>query len=431
MAKYLKKMNPRMASSQAQVQETVSQIIESIRTEGDAAVRRYSQKFDNWAPTSFKVTEEQIVAATKAVSDIDRQTLNFAQDQIRRFAQKQFDVIQDFEMETFPGVTLGQKTVPIQSSGSYIPGGSYPITASANMSIIPAVVAGVKRVVSATPPFKSALPNRTIYAMASAGAHEIYCVGGVQAVVAMAVGTETIKPVDIIAGPGNKYVAEAKRQLFGEVGIDLFAGPSEVLIIADHTADPIIVAADILAQCEHGVESEAVLITLSEDLGLKVMVEIEKQLLELETREVAAICWKNRGEIVVAENHNEALELGDFYASEHVEIQTENVEWYLENLTNYGSLFLGSCTTVALGDKGIGTNHILPTMKAARYTGGVAVGKFLKTLTYQTLDPKGLKYVGPYCSISCGMEGMMAHKKSIDMRLQKYGLPIPEVTRLV
>ncbi len=247
----------------------------------------------------------------------------------------------------------------------------------------------------------------------------------------MAVGTETIKPVDIIAGPGNKYVAEAKRQLFGEVGIDLFAGPSEVLIIADHTADPAIVAADILAQCEHGVESEAVLITLSEDLGLKVMVEIEKQLLELETREVAGICWKNRGEIVVADSHDEALELGDFYASEHVEIQTENVDWYLKNLTNYGSLFLGACTTVALGDKGIGTNHILPTMKAGRYTGGVAVGKFLKTLTYQTLEPKGLKYVGPYCSISCGMEGMMGHKKSIDMRLKKYDLPIPDYNRLV
>lgn len=431
MAKFLKQMTPRKSESQAEVQDIVGKIIESVRSEGDEAVRRYSQKFDNWAPASFKVTEEQIAEATKAVSDIDRQTISFAQDQIRRFAQAQFDVIKDFEMEMFPGVVLGQKTVPIDCSGSYVPGGSYPITASANMSIIPAVVAGVKRVVAVTPPYKSALPERTIHAMSTAGAHEIYCVGGVQAVVAMGVGTETIKPVDIIVGPGNKYVAEAKRQLFGEVGIDLFAGPSEVLIIADHTADPVIVAADILAQCEHGTESEAILITLSEKLGLEVMAEIDKQLPLLETREVAAICWKNRGEIVVAGSHEEALELGNAYANEHVEIQTENYEWYLANMTSYGSLFLGDCTTVALGDKGIGTNHILPTMKAGRYTGGLAVGKFLKTLTYQHAEPKGLKYVAPYCSISCGMEGMMAHKKSIDLRLEKYGLPIPDYKRLV
>jgi sulfopropanediol 3-dehydrogenase len=426
MAKYLKRMVPKTDASNLKVQETVAEIIETISAEGDEAVLRYSKKFDNWGPDSFRVSDAQIATAEKAVSNLDKQTISFAQDQIRRFAKSQFEVIKDFEMEMFPGVVLGQKTVPINSSGSYVPGGSYPITASANMSIIPAVVAGVKRVVAVTPPFKGALPNRTIYAMASAGANEIYCVGGVQAVVAMAVGTESIKPVDIIVGPGNKYVAEAKRQLFGKVGIDLFAGPSEVLIIADHTADPVIVAADLLAQCEHGTESEAVLITLSEDLGIKVMSEMEKQLLDLPTREVAAICWKNRGEVVVAENHEEALELGDFYASEHVEIQTENFEWYLEKLTNYGSLFLGHCTTVALGDKGIGTNHILPTMKAGRYTGGLAVGKFLKTLTYQYAEPVGLKYVAPYCSLSCGMEGMIAHKKSIDIRLEKYGLPIPE-----
>ncbi|HWQ75491.1 MAG TPA: histidinol dehydrogenase [Syntrophomonas sp.] len=426
MAKYLKKMTPKTSASNLEVQETVAEIIETISARGDEAVLEYSKKFDNWAPNSFRVDEAQIAVAEQAVSALDKQTISFAQDQIRRFAQSQFEVIQDFEMEMFPGVVLGQKTVPIHSSGSYVPGGSYPITASANMSIIPAVVAGVKRVVAVTPPFKGALPSRTIYAMASAGAHEIYCLGGVQAVVAMAVGTESINPVDIIVGPGNKYVAEAKRQLFGKVGIDLFAGPSEVLIIADHTADPAIVAADLLAQCEHGVESEAVLITLSEELGIKVMGEMEKQLLDLPTREVASICWQNRGEIVVAENHEEALELGDFYASEHVEIQTENHEWYLQNLTNYGSLFLGPCTTVALGDKGIGTNHILPTLKAGRYTGGLAVGKFLKTLTYQYAEPAGLKYVAPYCSLSCGMEGMIAHKRSIDIRLEKYGLPIPE-----
>ncbi len=426
MAKFLKERVPKEAESKQEIQQIVGEIIEDIRSNGDVAVRKYSRKFDNWDPVSFRVTEEQLVAATQEVSSIDRQTIGFAQDQIRRFAEAQFNVISDFEKKMFPGVTLGQKTVPVNSSGSYVPGGKYPITASANMSMIPAAVAGVKRIVGVTPPFRSALPNSTIYAMATAGAHEIYCLGGVQAIAAMAIGTESIKPVDMVVGPGNKYVAEAKRQLFGEVGIDLFAGPSEVLIIADHSADPAIVAADLLAQCEHGVESEAVLITLSEELGIEVIREIKEQLQSLGTKKTASVCWGNMGEVVVVESHNEALELAEFYASEHVEVQTENTDWYLDNLTNYGSLFLGSCTTVALGDKGIGTNHILPTMKAGKYTGGLSVGKFLKTLTYQYVEPVGLKYVAPYCSISCAMEGMVAHKKSIDIRLEKHGLPVPD-----
>ncbi len=426
MKKYLKEKRVKEKKSVAEVQEAVAKIIEDIRTEGDEAVRRYSKKFDNWAPASFKITEEQINEIEKTVSDIEKQTISFAQDSVRRFAQKQREMFVDFETELFPGVVLGQKNVPVASSGSYVPGGQYPIVASANMSITPAVVAGVKRIVAITPPFRGEIPSRTIYAMASAGANEIYCLGGVQGVAALALGTETIKPVDIIVGPGNKYVAEAKRQLFGQVGIDLFAGPSEALVIADETADPVIVAADLVAQAEHGVESEVVLITLSEDFGRKVIAEVEKQIKELPTKDVAQICWDDNGEVVVVDSLEEAAEVADFYASEHVEIQTKNDEWLLENLTNYGSLFVGPYSTVALGDKGIGTNHILPTLKAGRYTGGLWVGMFLKNLTYQKVESEGLKYVAPYCSISCAMEGMMGHKASIDKRLKKYNLPVPE-----
>lgn len=429
MRKYLKEKKATEQKTEVQVQEVVAKIIEDVRREGDVAVRRYSEKFDKWSPPSFKISEEQLKEIEKTVSDIEKQTISFAQDSVRRFAQKQRDMFVDFEIELFPGVTLGQKNVPIASSGSYVPGGNYPIVASANMSIIPAVVAGVKRVVAITPPFKGKIPNRTVYAMASAGATEIYCIGGVQGVAALALGTETIKPVDILVGPGNKYVAEAKRQLYGEVGIDLLAGPSEVLVIADDTADPVLVAADLVAQAEHGVESEVVLITLSEAFGLKVIAEVEKQIKQLETKEVAQICWDNNGEVIVVDSLEEAAEVADYYASEHVEIQTKDNEWLIKNLTNYGSLFVGECSTVALGDKGIGTNHILPTKKASRYTGGLWVGKFLKTLTYQKVKPEGLKYVAPYCSIFCAMEGMVGHKMSIDKRLEKYNLPIPEYNK--
>ncbi|MFZ7101182.1 MAG: histidinol dehydrogenase [Peptococcaceae bacterium] len=425
MKKYLKEKNFREKKSAAEVQEAVAKIIADIHVRGDEAVREYSQKFDNWAPASFRISDEQLAKVAKTVSGIEKQTISFAQDSVRRFARKQYEMFTDFETELFPGVTLGQKTVPVASSGSYVPGGSYPIVASANMSITPAVVAGVKRVVAVTPPFRGELPNRTIYAMASAGAGEVYCLGGVQAVVALALGTETIKPVDIIVGPGNKYVAEAKRQLFGEVGIDLFAGPSEALVIADETADPVIVAADLIAQAEHGTESEVVLVTLSEDFGLKVIAEVDKQIAELATGDIARICWDNNGEVIVVGSLEEAAEVADDYASEHVEIQTKDDEWLLENLTNYGSLFVGQYSTVALGDKGIGTNHILPTRKASRYTGGLWVGMFLKNLTYQKVKPEGLKYVAPYCAISCAMEGMLGHKMSIDKRLEKYNLPVP------
>lgn len=425
MKRYIKEKNTQVTKTEAEVQETVAMIIEDIRQNGDAAVRRYSEKFDNWSPKSFLLSQEELEKNSKRVASIDKQTINFAQESVRRFAQKQYEMITDFEMELFPGITLGQKTVPVNSSGSYVPGGSYPIVASANMSITPAVVAGVKRVVSVTPPFKGEIPRNTIYAMSSAGANEVYCLGGVQGVVAMALGTETIKPVDMLVGPGNKFVAEAKKQLYGEVGIDLFAGPSEALVIADDSADPVLVASDIVAQAEHGHESEVVLICLSEKFANTVIKEVEKQISELATGEIAKICWDNNGEVIVVDSIEEAAELSDFYASEHVEIQTENNDWLIQNLTNYGSLFIGEASTVALGDKGIGTNHILPTKKAARYTGGLSVGKFLKTLTYQNASPEGLKYVAPYCSMSCAMEGMMGHKASIDKRLEKYGFPVP------
>lgn len=429
MQKYLKKRAAKEKKSMQETQDIVANIIEDIRSNGDEAVKKYSMKFDKWAPDTFRISEEQIDQMAKTVSPIEKQTIHFMEDSVRRFAQKQFDMINDFDIDLFPGVTLGQRTIPIGASGSYVPGGTYPIVASANMSITPAIVAGVKRVVAITPPFGGKIPNRTIYAMASAGAHEVYCLGGVQGVVAMALGTETIKPVDKIVGPGNKYVAEAKRQLFGEVGIDLPAGPSEALIICDETADVEIIAGDVIAQAEHGFESEVVLISTNEAFAVKVMAEVEKQISVLETREVASVCWGNNGEVVVVDSLEEAVEVADFYASEHVETQTKDDDYVLANLKNYGSLFVGPYSTVALGDKGIGTNHILPTMKAGRYTGGMWVGMFLKTLTYQKCEEGGLKYVAPYASISCAMEGMMAHKHSIDKRLEKYNMPIPTYTK--
>lgn len=426
MRRMLKSRKARAAFSLAEIQDTVAQIIEEVRNEGEDAVRRYSEKFDKWSPKSFRLTEEDIAKASKEISALDKETINFAHDSVKRFAQKQYDMIQDFSIEMFPGVTLGQRTVPVQSSGSYVPGGTYPIVASANMSITPASVAKVERIVACTPPYKGQLPAKTIYAMSVAGATEIYCLGGVQAVVAMGVGMGDMKPVDILVGPGNKYVAEAKRQLYGEVGIDQFAGPSEALILADDSADPAIVAADIIAQAEHGPESECVLICLSEAFAHAVEKELDAQMSVLSTGATARVCWENNGQIVVVDSIEEAAEVADEYASEHVEIQTERDDWLLEHLKNYGSLFVGKYSTVAMGDKGIGTNHILPTMRAAKYTGGLWVGKFLKTLTYQHVEEGGLKYVAPYCSLSCAMEGMMGHKASIDKRMEKYDIPVPE-----
>ena len=426
MRRMLKSRKARAAFSLAEIQDTVAQIIEEVRNEGEDAVRRYSEKFDKWSPKSFRLTEEDIAKASKEISALDKETINFAHDSVKRFAQKQYDMIQDFSIEMFPSVTLGQRTVPVQSSGSYVPGGTYPIVASANMSITPASVAKVERIVACTPPYKGQLPAKTIYAMSVAGATEIYCLGGVQAVVAMGVGMGDMKPVDILVGPGNKYVAEAKRQLYGEVGIDQFAGPSEALILADDSADPAIVAADIIAQAEHGPESECVLICLSEAFAHAVEKELDAQMSVLSTGATARVCWENNGQIVVVDSIEEAAEVADEYASEHVEIQTERDDWLLENLKNYGSLFVGKYSTVAMGDKGIGTNHILPTMRAAKYTGGLWVGKFLKTLTYQHVEEGGLKYVAPYCSLSCAMECMMGHKASIDKRMEKYDIPVPE-----
>lgn len=423
MARYLKQVSPRAAQDLSEVRETVSTILDAIKREGDEAVRRYSRKLDGWDPVSFQVSQDDIRKIEKELSPTFKEDTAFAQMQVKNFAGLQREHLSDFEVETLPGVWLGQKTTPVASAGSYVPGGRYPMVASAHMSIIPAKVAGVPRVISTTPPSGSAGPNpHMVYAMHTAGADDLFCIGGVQAIGAFALGTETIRPVDMLVGPGNAYVAEAKRQLFGQVGIDLIAGPTEILVIADEAADPEIVAADLLGQAEHGPGSPAILVTTSEGVGRAVLDELPRQLRTLGTRKVAAEAWENRGEVVVVDSDEEAVSVADEYAAEHVEVHTQNWRWYLDHLHNYGSLFLGEMATVAYGDKVIGTNHILPTVRNARFTGGLWVGKFLKTCTYQHLDIEGTKAVGPVTSRQCAIERFAAHQSSVDRRLKKYGL---------
>ncbi|MGW6525824.1 histidinol dehydrogenase [Streptomyces sp. NPDC054962] len=409
-------------TSRPEIVETVADVIADVRQYGDAAVRRWSQKFDDWSPESFRMTPDQVAAVVSSVPETVLDDLRFVQKQVRGFAQAQRDSLTDFEVETLPGVLLGQRNIPIGAAGAYVPGGRYPLTASAHMTVLTAKVAGVERVAATTPPDRGAPPPVSIAAMHLAGADEIYVMGGVQAVAALALGTETIDAVDMLAGPGNAYVAEAKRQLFGEVGIDLFAGPTEVLIIADGTADPFVVATDLLSQAEHGPDSPAVLITTSEDVATQTMSWVDKLLPGLPTGEVAGRAWRDHGEVIVVPTLDAAYELADQYASEHVQILTAWPREALHRMRNYGALFLGDKTCVAYGDKVIGTNHVLPTLGAARYTGGLWVGKYLKTVTYQEIkDATSSARLGEICGRASRTENFEGHARSGDVRSARYG----------
>lgn len=403
------------------VYKTVRDVIQEVAADQDAAVRKLSAQFDQWSPASFRLSEAQIQAIIARVPDQVKDDIRFAQQQVRHFAEKQLETVRDLEVETLPGVILGHKHIPVSSVGCYIPGGRYPMVASAHMSILTAKVAGVQRVIACTPPIKGEIPAATICAMAYAGADEIYVLGGIQAMAAMALGTETIEPVDMLVGPGNAYVAEAKRQLFGKVGIDLIAGPTEVLVIADHTADAEMVAVDLLGQAEHGPTSPAALITTSEALAKETLVEIEKQLLTLPTADVAGVAWRDYGTVIVVDSVEEAVREADRLAYEHVEVLMEDPDYFLANMKNFGALFLGPETNVAYGDKAIGTNHTLPTKGAARYTGGLWVGKFLKTCTYQRCTKEASHLVGSYVSRLCEIENFMGHKEQADLRVRRYG----------
>lgn len=408
--------------SNPQVVETVTDVLEDIRANGDAAVRKYSQQFDKWAPESFRLNQDQIA---KIVSDLPTTViddLSFVQRQVRNFAQAQRDSMREIEIETLPGVRLGHKHVPVSASGAYVPGGRYPLTASAHMTVVTAKVAGVERVAATTPPNVGTPPPISVAAMHLAGADEIYVLGGVQAIGALAIGTETIAPVNLLTGPGNAYVAEAKRQMFGEVGIDLFAGPTEVLIIADDTADPFVVAADLLSQAEHGPDSPCVLITTSERVGRETIAEVDRQLQNLPTSAVAAVSWQNHGEVHLVDSLEAAFALGDKVASEHVQILTAEPRRALTEMRDYGALFLGEKTCVSFGDKAIGTNHVLPTLGAARYTGGLWVGKYLKTVTYQEIDDaESSAELGRICGRAARLENFEGHARSADVRAAKFG----------
>jgi sulfopropanediol 3-dehydrogenase len=403
------------------VRQTVEGILTDVKKRGDAAVRELSQQFDKWSPPSFKLSQAELDAIMKQVPESTLDDIKFAQAQIRNFALHQRASMQDIEVETLPGVKLGHKHIPVDSVGCYVPGGRYPMVASAHMSIVTARAAGVRRVIACTPPNQGAPHAETIAAMVLAGADEIYVMGGVQAIAAMGVGTETIAPVDMLVGPGNAYVAEAKRQMFGKVGIDLLAGPTEILVIADETSDVEIIATDLLGQAEHGPTSPAILITTSRKLAEDLPAEIERQLKVLPTADVASVAWRDYGEIILVDSIDEAVKEADLQAAEHVEVLTREPRYFLEKMKNYGALFLGPQTNVSYGDKVIGTNHTLPTMGAARYTGGLWVGKFLKTCTYQEINDAASVVVGDYCSRLCAIERFWGHKEQADLRLRRYG----------
>ncbi|MBV9239234.1 MAG: histidinol dehydrogenase [Xanthobacteraceae bacterium] len=424
MARWLKRGMDASAikAADAKVRETVEQILTDVEARRDAAVRDLSETFDKWSPTSFKLTPQEIERAISQVSKRDLDDIKFAQAQVRNFAQKQRATLQDLEVETLPGVILGHRHIPVQSIGCYVPGGRYPMVASAHMSIVTARVAGVSRIAACAPPHKGGPHPAIVAAMHFAGADEIYVLGGVQAIAAMALGTETIAPVDMLVGPGNAYVAEAKRQLFGRVGIDLLAGPTETLIIADETVDGEICATDLLGQAEHGPTSPAVLVTDSEKLARDTMAEVERLLSILPTADAAGKAWADFGEVIVCDDQSEMVREADRIASEHVQVMTRDPDYFLANMKNYGSLFLGPRTNVAYGDKVIGTNHTLPTKKAARYTGGLWVGKFLKTCTYQkVLTDAATTTIGEYCSRLCILEGFYAHAEQANVRVRRYG----------
>jgi sulfopropanediol 3-dehydrogenase len=406
----------------AAVRSTVEAAIRDIENRGDDAVREMSRKFDGWDRDDYRLSTSEIEACLSQLSPGDLEDIRFAQAQVRRFAEIQRAALRDVEEETLPGVILGHKNIPVKSVGCYVPGGKYPLLASAHMSVVTAKVAGVGRIITCAPPFQGKPAAAIVAAQHLAGADEIFVLGGIQAVAAMAVGTASIQPVDMLVGPGNAYVAEAKRQLFGRVGIDLFAGPTETLVVADDTVDGEICAVDLLGQAEHGPNSPAILLTTSEKLAKDTAAEVERLLDLMPTGAIARKAWTDYGQIIVADDYDEMLRVADQIASEHVQVMTDRDNWFLENMVNYGALFLGSRTNVAYGDKVIGTNHTLPTMKAARYTGGLWVGKFLKTCTYQrVLTDAASVAVGEYCSRLCMLEGFAGHAEQANIRLRRYG----------
>lgn len=406
----------------AKLTETVLELLRHVEKGGNAAVRELSNRFDGFDRDDYRLTQAEVDQCVNSLTEQEREDLEFAQDQIRNFARVQRESMLDVEVETIPGVVLGHRNIPIQNVGCYVPGGKYPLLASAHMTVLTAKVAGCDRVITCAPPFKGKIAEKIVAAQALAGADEIYCMGGVQAIAAMAFGTETIAPVDMLAGPGNAYVAEAKRLLFGKVGIDLFAGPTETLVIADDTADGELVATDLLGQAEHGPNSPAVLITNSRKLAQDTLSEIERLLTLLPTRDIAAKAWEDYGEIILCDSVEEMVVEADRVASEHVQVMTADPDYFLDNMKNYGALFLGARTNVAFGDKVIGTNHTLPTDRAARYTGGLWVGKFLKTCTYQRItSDEASALIGQYGSRLCLMEGFVGHAEQANIRVRRYG----------
>lgn len=421
---YLKrgKSESERSEDDTKVRTLVADILKDIETRGDAAVRELSAKFDNYAPPSFRLSASEIEALMNKVSARDMEDIKFAQAQVRNFAQAQRDSMLDIEVETLPGVILGHRNIPVQSVGCYIPGGKFPMVASAHMSVATASVAGVLRIAAATPAFKGEPNPAVIAAMHLGGAHEVYVLGGVQAVGALALGTETIKPVHMLVGPGNAFVAEAKRQLYGRVGIDLFAGPTETMVIADETVDAELCATDLLGQAEHGYNSPAVLVTNSRKLAEATLAEIDRLLAILPTADTASRSWTDYGEVIVCDSYDEMLDVANEIASEHVQVMTDRDDWFLANMHSYGALFLGPRTNVANGDKVIGTNHTLPTKKAGRYTGGLWVGKYLKTHSYQkVLTDEAAARIGEYCSRLCILEGFVGHAEQANVRVRRYG----------
>jgi sulfopropanediol 3-dehydrogenase len=424
MAKHLKQSRDARARADdlSKVRHTVEDILADIEKRGDAAVRELSIRFDQWDRTDYRLTDAEIKDCVAQLTARNIEDIKFAQEQVRNFAQIQRDSMKDVEVETLPGVVLGHKNIPINAVGCYVPGGKYPLLASAHMSVITAKVAGVSRIVTCAPPYHGKPAPAIVAAQHLAGADEIYCLGGIQAVGAMALGTESMSPVDMLVGPGNAFVAEAKRQLFGRVGIDLFAGPTETLVIADESVDGELCATDLLGQAEHGPNSPAILLTNSDKLARDTMAEIERILGVLPTAEIARKAWEDYGEIIVCDSREEMVKEADRIASEHVQVMTMDPDYFLKNMTNYGALFLGPRTNVAYGDKVIGTNHTLPTLKSARYTGGLWVGKFLKTCTYQrVLTDEASTMVGEYCSRLCMLEGFVGHAEQANVRVRRYG----------
>ena len=423
MATWLKQAISKEDKDQAQqqVRETVETLLEDIEKRGDTAVRELSERFDHWAPENFRLSDEEIQGCIDRLDSRTIDDIRFAQAQIQNFAQIQRDSMKNVEEETLPGVILGHRHIPLNRVGTYVPGGKFPMVASAHMSVVTAKVAGVREIITCAPPYQGKPADAIVAAQSMGGADTIYVLGGVQAVAAMALGTESIPSVDMLVGPGNAYVAEAKRQLYGRVGIDLFAGPTETLVIADDTVDGEMCATDLLGQAEHGPTSPAVLLTNSSDLAHQTIEEVERQLKTLPTSDTAAPAWRDYGQVIVVDSYDEMVDISNELAFEHVQVMTDRDDWFLENLSNYGSLFLGPRTNVSYGDKVIGTNHTLPTLKAARYTGGLWVGKFIKTCTYQkVLTDDATVMVGEYCSRLCQLEGFAGHQKQADLRVSRY-----------